>query len=596
MVFSRSKITSTLLALAAATVLSPPSLAAEPVTVISGGDILTMEGSSPRYPEAVVVKDGVIRFVGAKSEAMKLAGSKARLFNLGGKTLMPGFIDAHMHPVQAASMLVPQFITPFDWKFPWGDAKAVRGSAEFMTKLKASEAGTADGVPLVVWGYLKPFHGDLNRAMLDKVSGTRPIIVWSYSAHEMYFNTAALKVYGFTAEEVAGNTQADYQNGFYREAAMIEIAVPKIMSVLFDAKKIPTGLRRVRDLAHQGGVTTMGDMGTGSSGSLKNDLGVITSILDNDASPFRMALVPDAKTLDAQIKDKAKLVSTVKALPETGTVHKTFPKQVKLYADGAFFAEAMRLEPPGYSDGHQGEWMMPPERLEALIGQWWKAGYDIHIHCNGSEALTFILDSLDKAMAVHPGKGQRLVIEHFGVSTPAQSKRIARMGNVFISANPYYHYSMSDAYSNGSLGAKAGAEIVRLGSLAENGVKFALHSDFTMAPMEPLFLAWIAVNRVNAVGNQLAPQERVSVYNALQAVTINAAYMLRLEKLTGSIAVGKKADFVLLDQNPMKIDPMKIKDIEVLGTMFEGKPYPLHQDASPSPEKYDPASIHLDIH
>jgi len=576
--------------------VSPALQAAEPVTVISGGDILTMEGVSPRYAEAVVVKDGVIRFVGAKSEAMKVAGPKARLFNLGGKTLMPGFIDAHMHPVQAASMLAPQFITPFDWKFSWGDAKAVRGSAEFMAKLKASEAATADGAPLVVWGYLKPFHGDLNRAMLDKVSGTRPIIVWSYSAHEMYFNTAALKTYGFTAEEVAGNKQVDFDNGFYREAAMIEIAAPKIMSVLFDPKKIPTGLRRVRELAHQGGITTMGDMGTGSSGSLKNDLGAITSILDNEASPFRMALVPDAKTLDMQIKDKGQMVSTVKALSETSTTHKVFPKQVKLYADGAFFAEAMRLESPGYSDGHQGEWMMPPARLEALIGMWWKEGYDIHIHCNGSEALTFILDSLDKAMKVHPGAKQRLVIEHFGVSSPEQSKRIARMGNVFISANPYYHYSMSDAYSKGSLGAKAGAEIVRLGSLVENGVKFALHSDFTMAPMEPLFLAWIAVNRVNAVGDQLAPQERVSAYHALQGVTINAAHMLRLEKVTGSIAVGKKADFVLLSQNPLKVDPMKIKDIEVLGTMFEGKPYPLHQDASPAPEKYDPASMRLEMH
>jgi predicted amidohydrolase YtcJ len=562
--------------LAAAFLAVGPALAADNKTaVIHGGDILTMEGDAPAYVEALVVKDGLIAFVGTKAEALKRAGARAKRYDLNGKTLLPGFIDPHLHPVQGASMLMPKYATPFDWKFPWGDAPAVRGQEAFLETIKGYEAALKSASePLVVWGYLTPFHGDLDRGMLDKISQSRPIIVWSYSAHEFYLNTAALKAYGLTQEQVAGNSQADFPKGLYREAAAFDIVVPRILPVIMNPKEIPTGLRRLRDLAHIGGITTVGDMGTGSAGQLHKEVGAIRSILDNDATPFRMRLAPDVKTLDLLVKDDGKVVATVKSLPDSNSSRLLFGTQVKLYADGAFFAQAMQLEKPGYADGHEGEWIMPPDRLRHLIGLWWKRGYDIHIHCNGSLALTFILDSLEQAKSSHEGKGQRLIIEHFGVSTPEQVKRIKKLG-VAVSANPYYYYSMADTYAQGNLGPEQGGQIVRLGSLSRHGVPFALHSDFTMAPMEPLFLAWIAANRITALGNKMAPEEKVSVYKALQGITINAAFVLRLESMTGSIAKGKRADFVLLAENPLKVDPMKIKDIAILGTVFEGKPYPI---------------------
>ena len=555
--------------------VNPPRAANRQATVIFGGDILTMEGNTPTYAEAVVIKEDKIVFVGTKRQALNKAGKEARQVDLKGRTLMPGFIDAHMHPLQSASMLMPKFVTPFDWSFPWGDAPAVRGQQAFLERVGShSMALASPAEPLVVWGYLTPYHGNLDRALLDKVSATRPIVIWSYSAHEFYLNSAALTHFKVPQEKFAGNSQADFSKGFFRESAALEVLLPYILPVIMDPKKIPLGLRRVRESIHLGGVTTVGDMGTGSAGHMKEETGALRTILDNDASGFRMRLVPDVNTLDRLHKDDAKVVVLVKGLEAGNSDRMVFGKQVKLYADGAFFAEAMQLDPPGYADGHQGEWLMEPERLARLIKVWWTAGYDIHIHCNGSKAVSLILDSLEAAKKTHMGIGQRLVLEHFGVSLPAQVDRMKALG-VSVSANPYYLYTMADAYAKGNLGPKAASEIVRLGTLMKKGVPFALHTDFTMGPLAPLMLAWIATNRVTALGTEMAPDEKITAYDALKAITINAAYVLRLEALTGSIVAGKKADFVLLAENPLKVDPMRIKDIKIIGTAFEGKPYPL---------------------
>ena len=111
----------------------------------------------------------------------------------------------------------------------------------------------------------------------------------------------------------------------------------------------------------------------------------------------------------------------------------------------------MQLDPPGYNDGHEGQWMMPPERLKQLIELYWTNGYDIHIHCNGSLALSTILGKLEELQTTAPRRDQRLVIEHFGVSTAEQAAQIGRLG-VVVSANPYYLYTMADTYAEGSLG------------------------------------------------------------------------------------------------------------------------------------------------
>jgi predicted amidohydrolase YtcJ len=541
------------------------------------GDILTMEGAKPAYAEAVVTKNGRIVFVGKKAEAMKVAGAEHRMVNLKGKTLMPGLIDPHLHPNLGAMILNTKFATPFDWTFPWGNVKAIRGHEAFIAKVKEYESSLKDPKePLVVWGFMEPFHGDISRQELDAISTTRPLMIWQYSAHVMWLNTAGLKYLNITEEETKGNSQIDYTAGKFVEAGFFNVVVPKWAPTIRNDEVMKTNMLKLRDLVHMGGLTTIGDMGTGSSGELWGDFKYMKDNLENDKTPFRMQFTPDVNTLNlVNGGDFEKTFANVKEFGKKTSPHILIDHAIKLYADGAFFGQNFQVLAPGYLDGHSGEWIMTPENLNEAMTFWWKKGYPIHIHCNGSMGLATILDGLEKLQKEYPKLKQRLTIEHFGESTPEQSVRIAKLGAV-VSANPYYLYSMGDKYvANTVLGQERGSEMVRLGSLAKNNVKFALHSDFTMAPIQPLLLAWIAANRVTADGTLMAPQERVSPYEALKGVTINAANLMQLDKITGSIKVGKKADFVILAENPVKIDPMKIKDIEILETVFEGHSFPI---------------------
>jgi predicted amidohydrolase YtcJ len=548
-------------------------------TVYYNGDILTMEGESANYAEAVVVKDGKIIFVGNKDEAMKQAGDDHTMVDLKGKTMMPGFIDPHLHPNLGCFILNTKFATPFDWSFPWGKVKAVRGHKAFINKIKEYANEIANPAEqLIVWGYMEPFHGEMSRKELDAISTTRPIMVWQYSAHEMILNTAALKSLGITKDQTKGNPQIFYDNGRFLEAGFFNVVVPKLIPTMRNETVMKVAMEKLRDVAHMGGITTLGDMGTGSSGDLWGDYKFIVDGLENDQTPFRMQLTPDVNTLSLMNGgDLEKTLKIVKDFEKKSSKHILINHAIKLYSDGAFFGQAFQVLPPGYLDGHKGEWIMDPKRLHKDMKFWWEKDYPIHIHCNGSLGLSTILDELEKLQKESPKKDHRLTIEHFGQSSPLQSEQIARLGAV-VSANPYYLYSMGDKYvSDKVLGKERGSEMVRLGSLVKNKVPFALHSDFTMAPIQPLLLAWIAVNRITADGTLMAPQEKISVYNALKGITCNAAYVLRLENETGSIKVGKKADFVILAENPLKIAPLKIKDIKIIETVFEGKSFPIKE-------------------
>src|SRR5512136_2191218 len=177
-------------------------------------------------------------------------------------------------------------------------------------------------------------------------------------------------------------------------------------------------------------------------------------------------------------------------------------------------------------------------------------------------------------MRRRPRNDHRTVIIHFAISAPDQVARIKRLGAI-VSGNSYYPVALADNYRANGLDPARADPMVRMGDVEKAGVSYSFHSDMPMAPGQPLFLMWSAVNRVTNDGNVRAPEQRVSRLGALKAVTIDAAYSLQLEKDVGSIEPGKLANFTILAENPVTSDPMRIKDIVVWGTVHEGRALPV---------------------
>ncbi len=200
----------------------------------------------------------------------------------------------------------------------------------------------------------------------------------------------------------------------------------------------------------------------------------------------------------------------------------------------------------------------------------WSAGYNLHVHVNGDEGLDMVLDAI---AAQDRRPAQTITLEHLGFSTEEQNRRIAAMG-LMVSAQPNYIHVLGDAYGANGLGPDRAASMNRLGSLEAKGVTLGLHSDFNMAPIAPLRLAWIAANRQTVGGNIRGTPERLSIEKALRAITIEAAEVIGMQDSVGSIRAGKNADFTVLASDPATVPRAALKDVRVDGVVFEGVWYP----------------------
>ena len=177
-------------------------------------------------------------------------------------------------------------------------------------------------------------------------------------------------------------------------------------------------------------------------------------------------------------------------------------------------------------------------------------------------------------MRRNPRFGHRTVLVHFAVSDPDQVERIKALGAI-VSGNPYYVTALADQYGKVGLGPERADAMVRLGDLSRAGISWSLHSDMPMAPADPLFLMWCAVNRSTFSGRVAGPDQKITAEEALRGVTISAAYSLQLEDEIGTLETGKRANMTVLAENPLTADPTKLREIAVWGTIMEGRILPL---------------------
>jgi predicted amidohydrolase YtcJ len=538
-----------------------------------GGDILTMEGDSATYAEAVVVKNGKIVFTGSKADAEKMQGDSTVMNDLKGKTMLPGFIDPHIHPSIAASILPMEIISAMEWNTPNGKSVVVKDHDAFINRLKQLNKSYSDSAKvLITWGYFKPYHGSISRDELNAVSKTRPIIIWQRSCHEFYLNDAALKYFKITeADFKKMPAYSNYKEGHVFEAGLF-VVTKSILDYIGEPSRFKKGLELMTEVIHKGGLTTVCEQGFPQI-DLNMELKMDGDEINKATTPFRFLMVPNAMTLYPKFNNGDKLLTFCDSLIKTGSAKTDYVKAIKFYVDGAIFSQLMIMGQP-YEDQHQGAWMMQPKEQEDVFNTFWKAGWDIHIHVNGDGGLDTLFAIINRVKAKTPNSLSHVILEHYGYARPDQHDKTAA-ANMWVSNNPYYYYELSGPYSKGGLGLERASKISSVGSLEKRHVPLSFHSDYFMAPAEPLLLVWSAVNRINSNGEVLAPEEKVSLFTGMKAITIEAAKSIQREKEIGTILVGKKADFVILAENPMKINPVKLKDIKVLETVFEGKSFPV---------------------
>lgn len=539
-----------------------------PLTIYRAKSIITMDESQPRATAVAVAGDRIVA-VGDLESMQAWTSQRPYVVDdrFRKKILLPGLVENHLHPFLAAIVLNTVWITPQPWELVGLEVPPTRTSEEYMLRLRESLAAHSNkGQPFITWGYHELWHGSVRRKDLDQLSADTPIIVWQRSFHEIICNTAALEWMGYDLENDEPPLDADFETGLFSERGLIA-ALGKLAPYFFAPQQLDYGLQRLREIAHSGGITTIGDMGVGGYLGMQREVELLRQAYDNDQTPFRLFLVnaPSISQLES-MSDPTELSSDRIRLG----------KHIKLLADGGFFAQNMRMNAPGYTDGHRGKWMMEPEQLYHAARMYWQRGYQIHVHVNGDAGMDVTLDVLNRLLDETPRFDHRFTLHHVGFATNEQIRRAARLG-VVISAQPNYLWALGDMYARHGMGGDRAAVMSRIGSMVRNGIPTSLHSDFTMAPAAPLTLAWIAVNRVTAEGTLMAPEERLTVEQALRAVTIDAAFALRMEQEIGSIVAGKRADFTVLEKDPLKVSPARLKDIPIWGTVFEGRVFPLPQ-------------------
>jgi predicted amidohydrolase YtcJ len=560
-------------------VLTIASAAAD--TLYTGGDILTMRSSGPEYVESLVERDGKILFAGPLAEARKLADAKATTVDLGGKTLLPGFIDTHGHFVYFGKNLVDANL------FGCTDI------ADLIARMKKQVAQTpADGW-IVGFGYqaraLKEGRAPTSED-LDQVSADRPVMVVDSSGHLGAANAAAFKAAGITADtpDPTGGMFTRKADGTSLAGPMEETALNAVRSKRppFTGELAARAITGAAEVWASHGQTTAMEAGLGLG---NDDIGIVLNAIDKQLLPIDLYLAAKDSALDdtlaasyavaSQYNPKAGgIVEKLRAArPDLDRryVNRVRLGGVKFWLDGsldtAWFTQPYTENPPGKTGAFAGYRQIPDEALDAIFEKYWPTQLQIHMHMNGDAAADQALAAIAKAIKKHGMHDHRPVFVHASWLRGDQIEKMKACGAIpsFLTAGiiPGGDAVVKLWGPERSAGAMASRTFLRA------GLPFTYSHDAPVSPV-PSILALVdaGVNRLSGSGKVVGPDERVAPYDALRAVTSTAAYQLKEEKTKGTLEPGKLADLVILDKNPLKVEPNTIKDIAVVETIKEGRP------------------------
>ncbi|WP_311031317.1 amidohydrolase [Mesorhizobium koreense] len=537
--------------------------------VYSASKIITMD---PTLPEAthVAVRDGLILAVGT-ADCARPWGDFRRDDRYRDAVLMPGFVEGHAHMMTGAM-----------WNYAYAgyqdridpDGRKWEGLADIagvMAGLKRALAELPAGKPLIAWGFDPIFLPTerLNRRHLDEVSSDLPIVVMHSNFHLMTANSAALSIVGYdrntNAVGVASFDDGEPSGELQEMAAMFPL-MRRLGMDFRGLARTEFAMRNFAKSAMRVGVTTSTDLLTDLP---EDDIATLTALTGRD--DFQLRIVPALNGITQPAEDIARRVAELRKR----STDKLRLGAVKLMADGSIQGYTGRLKWPGYVTGHpNGIWNTPPDLLKEQIVHLHREGVQMHIHVNGDEASEAALDALEEAQALYPRFDHRHTLQHCQMADDAQFRRMAALDlcvNLF--ANHIWYFG--DQHYERTMGPDRAMRLDACGSALRYGVPLAIHSDSPVTPLGPLHVAWCAVNRLTPSGRVLGENQKISVEAALHAITLGAAFTLKLDSEIGSIETGKKADFAVLGQDPFAVPAIELRDIPVLGTVMGGHHFPI---------------------
>jgi predicted amidohydrolase YtcJ len=531
--------------------------------------ILTMEAGQPEATQ-VAVRDGKILAVGGAAE---MAGwpDAVQVDTFRDKVLMPGLVEGHCHLMEGA-MWDAVYVGYFDRRDPDGKLwRGLRTLEQVIDRLAGAASQMHDpDTPLLAWGFDPIYFGAsrLSVRELDRVSATRPIVVMHASVHLMNVNSAMLARAGIDEDTDIDGVHKDARGlptGELQEfAAMFPVQRVLGSGLSLAAAENADAVRRFGRVAQLAGVTTATDLVNDLS---PKGLETLQAVTADPGFPLRIvpAFSPQRNAQGGPAR--------VQAAAAAGTDKLRFGP-VKFIVDGSIQGFTARLRAPGYAGGQaNGLWLIPPEQLLDAFTPFHLAGLPLHIHTNGDEATQVVLDVLEAMLSRHPRADHRHTLQHCQLADEAQLARAARLGLCinFFSNHLYY---WGDAHAGQTVGPARAARMNPAGTARKLAIPFAIHSDAPITPLNPLFTAWCAVQRQTASGSVLGEAERLTVADALYAITMGAAYTLKLDHRIGSIAPGKLADFAVLEDDPTTVAPACLKDVRVWGTVLGGRVFP----------------------
>ena len=539
-----------------------PGRGIAPDTIWVNGTVVTMEGE--RVVQAVAVLGDLIVAVGSDAAVRGLAGPETRVVDLDGRTMTPGFYAAHDHFPGSGRVAVTQV----DLNSP------PIGGIENMDQLVAALRARAEELPEGQWVSGRGYDDTLlaeqrhpTRADLDKASTTHPIYISHTSGHLGVANSLALELAGVTRDTPdppGGVVRKDPDTGepdgvFEESGGMVSRLIPPPTP----EQTMEAYRWAVADYVEDGVTTAViAGGGRGSLAGLQRarDAGILT---------FRI------------ITMMSRGAPGQPSAAEAGGMVSGFGDEylklgaIKIVQDGSnqgytgYFTEPYHTPFKGDAD-YRGYPRRRREDLTTMVKELHETGYQIAIHANGDAAIDDVLHAFREAQLAFPREDARHRIEHCQMVRQDQLDAIAEL-NLSPSFFVGHVYYWGDRHRDIFMGPKRAAGISALRSSIDRGIRFTVHDDTPVTPVNPLQLVWVGVNRLTKTDQVLGPDERITPLEALRTGTIDAAWQNFEEDIKGSIAPGKLADLVILDGNPLTVDPTAIRDIQVQETIVGGE-------------------------